>query len=74
MWFARLATHKSREERMIMHRFRLFLLVFVASLSPVAAHAQVLYGSLVGNVTDPHKGAVPNAAIRVTDVLTGITP
>jgi hypothetical protein len=32
----------------------------------------VLYGSLVGNVTDPQKGAVPNAAIRVTDILTGV--
>src|SRR5713226_5719278 len=36
------------------------------------ASAQILYGSLVGNVTDPNGGVVPGAAITVTDQGTGI--
>jgi len=36
------------------------------------ANGQVLYGSLVGSVADPQKGAVPNAAIQVTDQSTGV--
>ena len=34
------------------------LLVFVVLLVPAVAWAQVLYGSLVGNVTDPNGAAV----------------
>lgn len=35
------------------------------------AHAQVLYGTLVGNVTDATGGAVPNAAVRAINQGTG---
>jgi hypothetical protein len=55
-----------------MPRFSKLMLVLAMGLSPVAAQAQVLYGSLVGNITDPHKGAVADATIQVTDVLTGV--
>ena len=34
------------------------------------AHAQVLYGSIVGNVTDPTDAAVPGAKVVVTNVET----
>jgi hypothetical protein len=35
------------------------------------ARAQVNYGSVVGNVSDPNGGAVPTAAITITNVGTG---
>ena len=34
-------------------------------------HGQVLYGSLVGTVTDPSGAVIPNADITVTDIGTG---
>lgn len=34
--------------------------------------AQVLYGSVVGNVSDPSQAAVAHAAVRLVNVLTGI--
>jgi hypothetical protein len=37
------------------------------------AFAQVLYGSLVGNVTDPNGGVVPNATVTATDQGTGVS-
>src|ERR1044072_3029080 len=45
------------------------LLLFLAAL-PV--RAQVLYGSLVGNVADPSNSGVPGAQIRLTNSLTGV--
>jgi len=36
-----------------------------------AARAQVLYGTLVGSVTDATGGAIPNAAVKVTNEGTG---
>ena len=36
------------------------------------ASAQVLYGSLVGNVTDPNGAVVPNAAVAATNQATGV--
>jgi hypothetical protein len=35
-------------------------------------NAQVLYGSLDGNVTDPHRASVPNAKVEALNVGTGI--
>jgi len=49
----------------------LALLVFLVLLVPAAARAQVLYGSLVGNVTDPNGAAVPGAKVELTNVATG---
>ncbi len=37
------------------------------------AHAQVLYGSLTGNVSDTSGAAVPNAKIETLDPATGIS-
>jgi len=52
--------------------FGAFLVIAIsASIAPHAS-AQVLYGSLVGNVTDPNGAVVPNAAVTVTDQATGI--
>ena len=44
-------------------------LVFCA---PPAIHAQVLYGSLTGNVTDASGAAVPNAKVEALNTATGI--
>jgi hypothetical protein len=41
-------------------------------LAALPAHAQVLYGSLTGNVSDPAGGAVPAAKVEVKNVGTGI--
>ena len=37
------------------------------------AHAQVLYGSLTGNVIDPADAAIPNAQVEALNVDTGIS-
>src|ERR1044072_314931 len=46
----------------------LFLAVL---LVPAVAWAQVLYGSLVGNVADPNGAAVSGARVEITNVATG---
>src|SRR4051794_23217352 len=43
------------------------LAVFIWATS---AHAQVLYGSMVGNVTDPNGSAVPGAKVEAVNVGT----
>src|SRR5580704_8170602 len=35
-------------------------------------HAQVLYGSLTGNVADPSDAAVPNVKVEALNTLTGV--
>src|SRR4029453_17288119 len=49
-----------------------YLTVLVLSLILVpAVGAQVLYGSLVGNVTDANGAAIPGAKVDITNVATG---
>src|SRR5690349_11048148 len=47
------------------------ILVLAILLVPAAARAQVLYGSLVGNVTDPNGAAVSGAKVELTNRATG---
>ena len=47
----------------------LLLLAFL----PTASRAQVLYGSLTGNITDPSGAAVPGAHVEALNVNTGVT-
>lgn len=49
----------------------LLLLVLLVLLVPAVTWAQVLYGSLVGNVTDPNGAAVSGAKVEITNVATG---
>ncbi len=42
-------------------------------LSTGAAKAQVLYGSLTGNVTDPSGAVVPGAQVEALDIATGVS-
>src|SRR5256885_14179623 len=51
--------------------FCALLATAILALMPQAS-AQVLYGSLVGNVTDPNGAIVPNAAVTVTNQATGV--
>src|ERR1041385_230148 len=54
---------------------RAVLAILVVAIMFGASHrasAQVLYGSLVGNVTDPKGAVIPSAAITVTNQGTGI--
>ncbi len=50
----------------------LALLLGILLLS-ITVQAQVLYGSLTGNVTDPSGAAVPGAAVEALNVSTGVT-
>jgi hypothetical protein len=61
----------SRPDRV--HRSSWLIVVFAASLPvllPHAALAQVLYGSLVGTVTDSSGLAVPGATVKITQTQT----
>jgi hypothetical protein len=60
------------ELRPVRASFVPILLVFLAMvLSPVSSAAQVLYGSLVGNVTDGTGAAVPGATVTIVHRDTG---
>ena len=56
-------------------RFASFMVLLILSLllAPTATQAQVLYGSLVGHVTDPNGAAVPGAKVDVVNVGTQAT-
>ncbi len=52
---------------------RLVLAVLLAAgLMAGAANAQVLYGSIVGNVTDPQGAALPGVSVTITNTGTGL--
>ncbi len=53
--------------------YRSLVVVFLAILLPLSAHAQVLYGSLVGTISDSTQAAVGGALVRVTDQGTNLT-
>ena len=46
-------------------------LVALLLLSTQQAASQVLYGSIVGNVTDPSQAAVPDASVTIIETTTG---
>ncbi|MBL8179456.1 MAG: TonB-dependent receptor [Bryobacterales bacterium] len=50
---------------------RLALVALLVSLVAMPARAQVLYGSVVGNVSDPSHAAVPNAGVKLVNQQTG---
>lgn len=49
------------------------LLICTFALPPAAAHAQILYGSLDGNVIDPSGAAVAGAAVTLVNTGTALT-
>jgi hypothetical protein len=57
-----------------MRLFRASVLVLVAlCVATLPAHAQILYGNLVGTVTDPQQGAVVGATVTISNKATGYT-
>ncbi|HEY3129502.1 MAG TPA: TonB-dependent receptor [Acidobacteriota bacterium] len=44
--------------------------VILATALPGVVYAQVLYGSIVGNVTDPSQAAVPGATVKIINTQT----
>jgi hypothetical protein len=58
--------------RFVDHAAFVCLLALVSVFAVPAASAQVLYGSLVGGVTDPSGAVVPNAAVVITNKTTGL--
>ena len=60
-----------RNARSVSTRCLVALLV-LAGVGSVG-HAQVLYGSLTGNVTDPSSAAIPAAKVQVANNDTGVT-
>jgi hypothetical protein len=57
--------------RIFLTRFLVAVLLAVGSL-PGATNAQVLYGSIVGDVTDPQGAVVSGVAITITNTGTGL--
>jgi len=51
----------------------LLLLLVACGFSPAPCLAQVLYGSLVGNVTDQSQGAISGAEVTITNKETNLT-
>src|SRR4030095_9520524 len=45
----------------------------VAFMWATSAHGQVLYGSMVGNITDPNGAAVPGAKVEAVNLGTRAT-
>jgi hypothetical protein len=52
-------------------QFTLWCAAALLSLAAGSANAQVLYGSLTGNVTDPSGAAIPSAKVEITNMGTG---
>jgi len=54
--------------------FVVLILLFVAcTVAAAPCAAQVLYGSLTGNVTDPSGAALPKATVEARNIGTGVT-
>jgi hypothetical protein len=47
------------------------LIIALIAISPGPANAQVLYGSMVGNITDQSHAVVPGATVTITNKETG---
>ncbi|MGH9800821.1 MAG: carboxypeptidase regulatory-like domain-containing protein, partial [Blastocatellia bacterium] len=60
-----------RQSSQWLSRLGLSLVVLLAAIMlSAAANAQVLYGSMVGNVVDNNGAAVPNATVKITNKAT----
>ena len=52
---------------------RLCVALAALQLSVCVAYSQVLYGSIVGNITDPSNQSIPNATVVATNTQTGVS-
>ena len=54
-------------------RYHVVIVALTLAMSiPASLHAQVLYGSITGNVTDKSGSAVPTAKVDSVNVETGV--
>src|SRR3989440_1719593 len=69
------AESRSFSQRKAITRLAAAILVTLLTvlIAPTASSAQVLYGSLVGNVSDPKGSVIPGAKVEVTNVGTAET-
>lgn len=56
-----------------LHAAVLFVALLAVGLTPLRADAQALYGSIVGNVTDPQGSVLPGVSVKITNTGTGLT-
>jgi hypothetical protein len=63
--------HASNRANKLNYVIGLALMFFVMAISVSVAHAQILYGSLTGTVTDASGAVVPGVTITVTNQGTG---
>ena len=49
---------------------RLVCALVLSILSVVSVQAQILYGSLVGTITDASEAAIPDATVTITNINT----
>ncbi len=61
-----------RIHSMSLKQTMLIVLALVLGVFLIPSHAQVLYGSLTGNVTDPSGAVVPGARVEAVNVATGV--
>jgi hypothetical protein len=57
----------------LQHLLTCLAILLLTAAAPPSAIAQVLYGSLVGNITDDTGGALPGATVTITHTETGAT-
>ncbi|HEU0176901.1 MAG TPA: carboxypeptidase-like regulatory domain-containing protein, partial [Blastocatellia bacterium] len=50
----------------------LLAVLLTVGLAPGLAHAQILYGSLVGNVADQNGAVLPGVSVSITNTGTGL--
>jgi len=51
-------------------RYAAIVAAFIVTMLVPSIHAQGLYGSLVGNITDPSPASIPGAKVKITHVET----
>lgn len=63
----------SRQLQFVVSALSVVVLLFIASMWSSTAGAQVLYGSVTGNVTDQSGAAIPNAKLTAIEISKGIS-
>jgi Carboxypeptidase regulatory-like domain len=62
-----------QSRKLVLPYLSLLLLVWLSSVAGPPANAQVLYGSVVGTVTDQSQALIPGATVTITNKDTGVS-